>query len=115
VGALAGLPAEMERGSFYFTQGDTWSGCLLIDVNASTTVQYKYIIADWRYPSAANAEWEIGAYNRRLDLGKPKSTIICGTSPLIQMTGGIWIRLRSIYLSPMVKIAQVLIITLWAI
>jgi hypothetical protein len=73
----------MERGRFQFTQGDTWSACLLIDVNASTTIQYKYIIADWRFPSLLNAEWEIGAYNRQLDLGKPNSIIICGKPAFI--------------------------------
>lgn len=96
-------------------QGDIWNGSLLVDGNAPETIEYKYIIADWCNPSPHCTDWEIGTYNRQLDLGTPKSIVICGKLSFTQMIGGTWIKLRSICLFLMVKIAQILIIMWWEI
>lgn len=50
----------------------------MITSDALEGIEYKYIIANWDNPQKNNTEWEVGYHNRKIDLGKPKSTIICG-------------------------------------
>lgn len=83
LGPFAQLPAQMGRSTSSPTQGDLWSGSILLAGEAPETVEYKYIIADWHEPARAGIEWEVGAHNRRLDLAAPRTTTVCGTHRMI--------------------------------
>jgi hypothetical protein len=47
----------MVIGNSTITQGDLWSGSILLGATAPETVEYKYIVADWYVPARAGIEW----------------------------------------------------------
>jgi hypothetical protein len=47
MGTIQSFSSQMESGKPILTQGDIWSGCILLNLHAPQTIQYKYIVADW--------------------------------------------------------------------
>lgn len=87
---LQSLPPALERSTSPSTQGDLWTGHLLLANNPPASFEYKFIIADYSAPSADCCEWEAGSHNRRMDLEGRRSVTLCGSWFSTQTTGGTW-------------------------
>jgi hypothetical protein len=55
MGTIQSYSPEMEWGKPFLTQGDIWSGCILLNLHAPQTIEYKYMIADWNAPNKTTA------------------------------------------------------------